>query len=175
MTQSLGNQFFLYESHAAYSIIRTADTSYRSAKTKVNKFTNELNFLISYPSSFAIKYFLRFFSWLMTFQIKQMNAVSITNSNFNSFKEFHNRLAEITKGARLYDISQAPDYLVSTVKEINKFMLLTTEYEKSLRLKLYPASFSNVSIDEVLEQRKKLDKFAADWDDDNMSAYDTAY
>lgn len=172
---TLGNQFFLYESHVMYSVIRIADHSYRGAKTTYNRLIKELALLIFTPSAFTIKHILRYINSRTKNRIKQMDEIKISKNNFEVFKSLHDKIRELTADSRIYNIEQVPANLVSTVKEINNFMTLLDRYEKSLRLKLYPSDFKGASLEKILEQRKRLEAFAEDWDDEGYEAYDIEF
>ena len=107
--------------------------------------------------------------------MKEIKNVEVTKNNFLVLRNLHEKLSELTAESRLYNLNQVPNNLISTVKEINNFMISMTEYESVLKLKLYPSNYHGASIEEVLEQRKKLEAFAEDWDDDDDGVYDTAF
>ena len=107
--------------------------------------------------------------------MKEIKNVEVTKNNFLVLRNLHEKLSELTADSRLYNIEQVSSNLVSTVKEINNFMTLLDRYEKSLRLKLYPSDFKGASLEKILEQRKRLEAFAEDWDDEGYEAYDIEF
>lgn len=174
-TMTLENQFFLYKSHAAYSIIRTADHSYRDIKTTYSRFAKEFALLFSTPTAFAIKHLFRFLNARIPFRIQKIKDTAIKQDNFIIYKQLHDKLQKLTLDSRQYDINQVPNQLRPVLHEINQFYSMMAEYEQALRLKLYPSDFKGASLSEILEQRKRLEAFADDWDDDEISVYDTTY
>lgn len=171
----LWNQIFILQSSTAYSLIRKSDSTYRTLSKRITKFTNEVSHLVITPSALFLKHVLRIVNSKTTSRISEFKNVEVDKTNFIIFKRFHKELSNIASDLPIYDINQVPKNLSSTVKEINRFTSLMQEYEQTLRFKLYPISIGGVSKSEIMEQREKLEKFAEDWEDDNMDIYDHAY
>ena len=171
----LWNNVFIFQSSIAYSLIRKSDSKYTTLSKRITKFTDEVTHLAATPSAFFLKHVLRVVNSITISRIDEFKNVEVDKNNFIIFKRFHKKLSNITSGLTIYDINQVPENLCPTVNEINRFTSLMQEYEQTLRFKLYPISVGGVSKSEIIEQREKLEKFAEDWEDDNMDIYDHAY